>query len=244
MSGCDRRFQRMVKGITDRCLAFGLIVLLSPLMIAIAIAAYFSMGRPVLFAQPRPGKDSKIFTFYKYRTMVPDRGESLLDDPNYTGSAPPDSQRITPFGQFLRKTSLDELPQLWNVLKGDMSLVGPRPLRAFYLCRYSPEQARRHEVKPGVTGWVQVNGRNSLTWDRKFELDVWYVDHWSLWLDLKILFLTVFRVLQGAGIRKEGAYTEVVFQGSLGKEPESRREPEVPQFVTNCRSLNQKDRPS
>ena len=166
--------------------------------------------------------------------MVPDDRESVLDDPNYTGTAPPDSQRITPFGQFLRKTSLDELPQLWNVLKGDMSLVGPRPLRTFYLCRYSEEQARRHDVKPGVTGWVQVNGRNSLTWDRKFELDVWYVDHWNLWLDVKILFLTIVKVLQQGGISKEGAYTEVVFQGLLG----DGLEPEKPQRITNCRDLN------
>jgi lipopolysaccharide/colanic/teichoic acid biosynthesis glycosyltransferase len=209
------KLQRVIKEVADRCLAFALLLLLSPLMLAIAIAIYSRMGRPVLFAQPRPGKGGNIFTFYKYRTMVPDERESVADVPDYIGSSPPDSQRITPLGQFLRKTSLDELPQLWNVLKGDMSLVGPRPLRVYYLRRYTPEQARRHNVKPGVTGWVQVKGRNSLSWEEKFELDVWYVDHWSVWLDLKILFLTVFKVWQQAGIRKEGAYTEEVFRGTL-----------------------------
>jgi lipopolysaccharide/colanic/teichoic acid biosynthesis glycosyltransferase len=188
-------------------------------MLAIAIAIYVGMGKPALFAQPRPGKGGNIFTFYKFRTMVPDARESVIDKPDYVGSVPPDSQRITPLGQFLRKTSLDELPQLWNVLNGDMSLVGPRPLRVYYLCRYTPEQARRHNVKPGVTGWAQVNGRNSLSWEGKFELDVWYVDHWSLWLDLKILFLTVFKVWQQVGIRKEGAYTEVEFRGTIDKTP-------------------------
>ena len=147
--------------------------------------------------------------------MVPDERESVANNPNYTGRVPPDSQRITPFGQLLRKTSLDELPQLWNVLKGEMSLVGPRPLCAYYLCRYTPEQARRHDVKPGITGWVQVKGRNSLSWEEKFRLDISYVDHWSIWLDLKILFLTVFKVWQQEGIRKEGAYTEEVFRGTL-----------------------------
>ena len=215
MAGHYDKLQSVIKEVSDTCLALALLLLLSPLMLAIAITIYFRMGRPILFAQPRPGKGGNIFTFYKFRTMVPDERESVLDNPNYTGDAPPDSQRITPVGQFLRRTSLDELPQLFNVLNGDMSLVGPRPLRAFYLCRYTAEQARRHNVKPGITGWTQVNGRNSLSWERKFELDVWYVDHWSLWLDLKILFLTVFKVWQKEGIRKEGAYTEVVFRGSL-----------------------------
>jgi sugar transferase EpsL len=218
-SGRCYRLQRAIKEVAERCLAFTLLLLLSPLMLAIAIAIYVRMGKPVLFAQPRPGKGGSIFTFYKFRTMVLDERESVIDRPDYAGSAPPDSQRITPLGQFLRKTSLDELPQLWNVLKGDMSLVGPRPLRVCYLCRYTPEQARRYNVKPGVTGWAQVNGRNSLSWEGKFELDVWYVDHWSLWLDLKILFLTVFKVWQQAGIRKEGAYTEEVFRGTLDTKP-------------------------
>jgi sugar transferase EpsL len=218
-SGRRYRLQRAIKEVADRCLAFTLLILLSPLMLAIAIAIYVGMGKPALFAQPRPGKGGNIFTFYKFRTMVPDARESVIDRPDYVGSVPPDSQRITPLGQFLRKTSLDELPQLWNVLNGDMSLVGPRPLRVYYLCRYTPEQARRHNVKPGVTGWAQVNGRNSLSWEGKFELDVWYVDHWSLWLDLKILFLTVFKVWQQVGIRKEGAYTEVEFRGTIDKTP-------------------------
>jgi sugar transferase EpsL len=214
-SGWRYKLQRAIKEVGDRFLAFTLLVFLSPLMLAVAIAIYVRMGKPILFAQPRPGKGGNIFTFYKFRTMVADEGETVADKPDYTGSAPPDSQRITPLGQFLRKTSLDELPQLWNVLNGDMSLVGPRPLRVYYLCRYTPEQARRHDVKPGITGWAQVKGRNSLSWEGKFELDVWYVDHWSLWLDLKILFLTVFKVWQQAGIRKEGAYTEEIFRGTL-----------------------------
>lgn len=191
------------------------LLLLSPVMLIIMIAIYLSMGRPVIFTQPRPGKDGQIFTFYKFRTMVPDERESAADQPDYAGSPPPDVQRITPLGQFLRNTSLDELPQLWNVLKGEMSFVGPRPLRVYYLSRYSPEQARRHNVKPGITGWVQVNGRNSLSWEEKFQLDIWYVDNWSLWLDLKILFLTIFKVVEQEGISKEGPYTEEAFIGQI-----------------------------
>ena len=148
----------------------GLLLLLSPLMLIIAVAIYVKMGRPVFFSQPRPGRDGNIFIFYKFRTMVPDERESVADQPDYAGSAPPDSQRIVPLGHFLRKTSLDELPQLWNVLKGEMSLVGPRPLRVYYLSRYTPEQARRHDVKPGITGWIQIKGRNSLSWEEKFDL--------------------------------------------------------------------------
>jgi lipopolysaccharide/colanic/teichoic acid biosynthesis glycosyltransferase len=147
--------------------------------------------------------------------MVPDKHESSGDRPDYAGSLPPDVQRITPLGHFLRKTSLDELPQLWNVLKGEMSFVGPRPLRVYYLSRYTPEQARRHNVKPGITGWVQINGRNALSWEEKFKLDIWYVDNWSLWLDLKILVLTIFKVLEQEGISKEGLYTEEAFKGQL-----------------------------
>lgn len=208
---------RLIKSLLDRLVAALALVLLSPLLLIIAIAIYISMGRPIIFSQPRPGKDGKIFTFYKFRTMAADKRDSEGDQPDYAGTLPPDVQRITPLGQFLRQTSLDELPQLWNVLKGDMSLVGPRPLRVYYLSRYTPEQARRHEVKPGITGWVQVNGRNNLLWDEKFKLDVWYVDNWTLWLDLKILFLTIFKVLEREGISKEGLYTEEAFKGQVDK---------------------------
>jgi lipopolysaccharide/colanic/teichoic acid biosynthesis glycosyltransferase len=216
------RLRRLIKHVADRCLAVVGLLFLSPVMLIIAVAIYLKMGRPVFFSQPRPGRDGKIFIFYKFRTMVPDPRDKVADQPDYAGSAPPDAQRIVPLGHFLRKTSLDELPQLWNVLKGEMSFVGPRPLRVYYLSRYSPVQARRHEVKPGITGWTQIKGRNSLSWEEKFALDVWYVDHWSLWLDLKILFFTVFMVWQQEGISKEGAYTEEVFQGRL-EQPRNRQ---------------------
>lgn len=175
------------------------------MLLIMAIAIYLRMGSPVFFSQPRPGKDGRIFTFYKFRTMTGDR--------NSEGNLLPDEQRLTAFGQFLRKTSLDELPQLWNVFKGDMSFVGPRPLLVQYLELYNPEQARRHEVKPGITGWVQVNGRNTLSWEEKFQLDVWYVEHWSLWLDLKILFLTIIKVVLREGISQEGYATMPEFTG-------------------------------
>lgn len=210
-----QKLPRLIKEVADRFMAGIALLLFSPLLLVIAIAIYISMGGPVIFAQPRPGKDGQIFTFYKFRTMVADQREPDGDRPDYAGILPPDVQRITPLGQFLRKTSLDELPQLWNVLKGEMSFVGPRPLRVYYLSRYSPEQARRHNVKPGITGWVQVNGRNGISWEEKFKLDIWYVDNWSLWLDLKILFLTIFKVLEQEGISKPGLYTEEAFTGQV-----------------------------
>jgi lipopolysaccharide/colanic/teichoic acid biosynthesis glycosyltransferase len=171
----SRKLQRSLKWIADRGVAAIALAILSPVLLAVAIAIYIRMGNPVLFAQPRPGKNGRIFTFYKFRTMTSDR--------DCEGNLLPDEQRLTAFGQFLRQTSLDELPQLWNVLKGDMSIVGPRPLMVEYLTRYSPEQARRHDVKPGITGWAQINGRNTITWEEKFKLDVWYVEHWNLWVD-------------------------------------------------------------
>ena len=164
------------------------------------------LGSPVFFTQMRPGLQGKPFLMVKFRTMTDARGPD--------GALLPDADRLTPFGRFLRATSLDELPELWNVLKGDMSLVGPRPLLMEYLPLYSPEQARRHAVRPGVTGWAQVNGRNSLSWDDKFKLDVWYVDHRSLWLDLKILWLTVRKVLVREGISAAGEATMGKFTGS------------------------------
>jgi lipopolysaccharide/colanic/teichoic acid biosynthesis glycosyltransferase len=197
---------RLVKSLLDRLVAAIALIVLSPIVVVVAIAIYFRMGSPVVFTQLRPGKDNRIFQFYKFRTMN--------DERDADGNLLPDEQRLTPFGQFLRRTSLDELPQLWNVLKGDMSFVGPRPLLVLYLDRYTPEQARRHEVKPGITGLAQISGRNTLTWEEKFQLDVWYVDNWSLWLDVKLLFLTVFKVLQQEGISQEGCATSEEFRGS------------------------------
>jgi len=182
------------------------LLLLWPLMLITALAIRISMGPPVLFRQVRPGLNGKPFVMYKFRTMLDLRDEH--------GNLLPDEQRLTPLGRFLRSTSLDELPELFNVLKGDMSLVGPRPLLMEYLDRYTPEQFRRHEVKPGITGWAQVNGRNALTWEEKFELDVWYVDHWNLWVDLKIILMTVIKVLKREGISAEGHATAPRFIGS------------------------------
>jgi sugar transferase EpsL len=181
------------------------IILLAPVMLAVALLVLLTMGRPVLFRQQRPGLRGKPFTLYKFRTMRDARTAS--------GELLPDELRLTTFGKWLRSTSLDELPELFNVLKGEMSLVGPRPLLMEYLPRYSPEQARRHEVKPGITGWAQVNGRNALSWEEKFRLDVWYVDRWNLWLDMKILLLTIWKVLKREGISAEGSATMPVFTG-------------------------------
>ncbi|NHC34200.1 sugar transferase [Scytonema millei] len=204
-----KQLSRLVKLLLDRFVAAIALIILSPIVICVAIAIYFRMGSPVVFTQPRPGKEGKIFNFYKFRTMT--------DEQDAQGNLLPDEQRLTTFGQFLRQTSLDELPQLWNVLKGDMSFIGPRPLLVKYLDRYTTEQARRHEVKPGITGLAQINGRNAITWEEKFVLDVWYVDNWSLWLDLKILFLTVFKVLQQEGINQEGYTTSEEFKGQGNK---------------------------
>ena len=182
----------------------GLIALAFPLLILIVLVQR-KLGSPVFFHQVRPGLNGKPFEMIKFRTMTDERGTD--------GQLLPDSVRLTSFGRFLRATSLDELPELWNVLKGDMSLVGPRPLLMEYLPLYSKEQARRHEVRPGVTGWAQVNGRNAISWEEKFELDVWYVDHQSLWLDVKILWLTVKKVLVRDGISAAGEATMSKFKG-------------------------------
>jgi lipopolysaccharide/colanic/teichoic acid biosynthesis glycosyltransferase len=181
-----------LKIIGDRVMAALLLLLFSPILVTVAIILLIRMGSPIVFTQARPGKNSKIFTVYKFRTMT--------SDCDADGKLLSDEERLIPLGQFLRKASLDELPQLFNVLLGDMSFVGPRPLLVRYLERYSPEQARRHDVLPGITGWAQVNGRNALTWDEKFRLDLWYVDNWSLLLDLKILLLTVKKVFKQEGI--------------------------------------------
>lgn len=183
-----------------------MLVLLAPIILIIAIAVRLWIGSPVLFVQFRPGLHGEPFRMLKFRTM--------LDAYGSDGLPLPDDRRLTPFGRFLRSTSLDELPELWNVLKGDMSLVGPRPLLMDYLPLYSPEQARRHEVRPGLTGWAQVNGRNALAWEDKFRLDVWYVDNRSLSLDLKILLMTARKVVTRDGISAKGEATMTPFAGS------------------------------
>jgi len=196
----------MLKRIIDITAAGAGLLLLSPVILVVAIQIRRKLGSPIFFRQARPGKDGKPFQMVKFRTM--------LDALDKQGNPLPDDQRMTPFGAFLRSTSLDELPELWNVLKGEMSLVGPRPLLMEYLPLYSKEQYRRHEVRPGVTGWAQVNGRNAISWEDKFKLDVWYVDNQSFWLDLKILFLTVKKVLVRDGISGEGEATMFKFTGN------------------------------
>lgn len=189
---------KLIKIIADRLMAALALLILSPLIIVLAIAVRLQMGAPILFTQDRPGKHGQVFQFCKFRTMTNAR--------NSEGELLPDDQRLTTVGKLLRKTSLDELPQLWHVLKGEMSIVGPRPLLVKYLKLYNEEQARRHDVLPGITGWAQVNGRRNLDGNfiKKFELDVWYVDHWSLGLDLKILWLTVLAVMAQKDIDQEG----------------------------------------
>ena len=184
--------------------ALGL-VLLSPVLGLIALLVAVKLGRPVLFRQQRPGLNEKPFTMLKFRTM--------LDTRDASGRPLSDTERLTPFGKKLRATSLDELPELWNVFKGELSLVGPRPLLMEYLPRYNSRQRRRHEVRPGLTGWAQVNGRNAVSWSERFELDVWYVDHRSFWLDLKILLLTLRVVLSRRGVNAQGEATMRKFTG-------------------------------
>lgn len=182
--------------------------LLAALLLPACLLAWLiriRLGKPVLFKQLRPGLHGEPFTMVKFRTMTDERDSS--------GNLLPDADRLTPFGQFLRSTSLDELPELWNVLRGDMSLVGPRPLLMEYLPKYTPEQARRHEVRPGITGWAQVNGRNGLDWDERFKLDVWYIDNQSLSLDLRILWRTLYKVLTREGIQQPGEVTMSKFKG-------------------------------
>jgi undecaprenyl phosphate N,N'-diacetylbacillosamine 1-phosphate transferase len=196
-------FKRMI----DCCLAMVAIVVLSPVMAAVAVLlAVANKGAGVVFTQTRPGKNGRLFKVMKFKTMTDERDEN--------GNLLPDAQRLTKTGKFIRSTSLDELPQLFNVLKGDMALIGPRPLLPQYLPLYSKEQARRHDVRPGITGWAQVHGRNAISWKKKFELDVWYVDHCSFWLDLKIILLTVKKVIIREGITKEGQATTEFFNGN------------------------------
>ncbi len=182
------------------------LIILSPIILFIAISVRMFLGTPILFKQQRPGYKGTPFHIYKFRTMT-----SRLAS---NGSLLPDAERLTPFGSFLRAFSLDELPELFNILRGDMSFVGPRPLLMEYLERYSPEQARRHDVIPGLTGWAQINGRNAITWQDKFKYDVWYVDNWSFWLDIKIILMTVWKVVKREGVTQAGHATTEYFMGN------------------------------
>jgi len=195
-----------VKRLLDIIIAVAALVLLSPVLLLLAWQIRRKLGTPVLFRQVRPGRDGIPFVMYKFRTM--------RDTEDENGRPLPDAERLTPFGRKLRAASLDELPELWNVLKGDMSLVGPRPLLMEYLPLYNAEQRRRHLVRPGITGWAQVNGRNAISWPEKFRLDVWYVENRSLLLDIKILFLTVKKILDRSGINSEGEATVTKFTGN------------------------------
>ena len=195
-----------MKRLLDFIVALCVLLTLLPVIIIVAVIIYFKLGSPILFTQERPGLNGKVFKMIKFRSM--------LDGKDRQGNLLPDNERITQFGSFLRSTSLDELPGLFNVLKGDMSLVGPRPLLVQYLSLYSTEQARRHNVRPGITGWAQVNGRNAISWDQKFKFDVWYVDNQSFLLDLKILMLTVKKVFVREGISADGHVTIEPFKGT------------------------------
>lgn len=194
-----------MKRLFDFIFALGLVIFLSPVILVVSLLIRFKLGSPILFTQDRPGLNSKVFKMMKFRTM--------LDGKDKQGNLLPDNERMTKFGAFLRSTSLDELPGLFNVLKGDMSLVGPRPLLVQYLPLYSDEQARRHNLRPGITGWAQVNGRNAISWEQKFKFDVWYVDNHNILIDLKILLLTVKKVFIRDGISANGHVTIEPFKG-------------------------------
>ena len=197
----------MIKRCFDLLAVIVGLMVIWPVILILAIANLWVHGQPVLFSQTRPGLHGKPFRFYKFRTMTQERDEN--------GDLLPDEERLTSFGEWLRKTSLDELPSLYNVLKGEMSLVGPRPLLMEYLPLYNEIQKKRHDVKPGITGWAQINGRNEISWERKFELDVWYVENQSLWLDLKVLFLTLNAIIRRKGITAKNHKTMPKFRGSI-----------------------------
>lgn len=200
-------YRKYFKRIIDFIIVFCVLLFIWPILLLITIFLYFAnKGAGVFFTQARPGKDSRIFKVIKFKTMT--------DERDINGNLLPDADRLTKVGRFVRSTSIDELPQLLNVLKGDMALIGPRPLLPQYLPLYTKEQARRHEVRPGITGWAQVNGRNAISWTKKFELDVWYVDHCSLWLDIKIVFLTIKKVFIREGISQAGQATMEFFNGN------------------------------
>ena len=198
-------YAKFFKRLMDIVLSGMALIVLSPVLLVTAILVRTKLGSPVLFSQQRPGKDEKIFKLYKFRSMTDARDEN--------GNLLPDEVRLTKFGKLLRSTSLDELPELWNIFKGDMSIVGPRPLLVKYLPRYNERQKHRHDVTPGLTGWAQVNGRNTLSWEDKFELDVWYTENISFELDMKIIFMTVMKVLKRDGINSETAATMEEFRG-------------------------------
>ena len=202
---CPGFYRRRGKRALDLVLVLAALPLLSPLLGVVALLVRLRLGAPVLFRQQRPGLAGQPFTLFKFRTMTGAR--------DACGNLLPDDRRLTPLGRFLRATSLDELPELFNVLRGEMSLVGPRPLLVQYLERYTPQQARRHQVRPGITGWAQINGRNALTWEEKFAMDVWYVDRQSLWLDLKIMALTIGKMVKREGISQPGQATVQEFMG-------------------------------
>ncbi len=196
----------MFKSLFDKILALFLIILFSPIYLIVSFLIYKKMGNPILFRQKRPGYKEKIFAIYKFRTMTNEKDEF--------GNLLPDEKRLIGIGKFIRSTSLDELPQLFNVLKGEMSFVGPRPLLIEYLDLYNDEQKRRHDVKPGITGWAQVNGRNAISWEQKFEYDIWYVDNQSFWLDMKILWMTFLKVVKRSDISSSTSSTMEKFTGS------------------------------
>ena len=196
----------MFKSLFDKTLALFLIILFSPVYIVVSLLIFFKMGKPILFRQKRPGYKEEIFGIYKFRTMT--------NEKDANGNLLPDDKRLVGIGKFIRSTSLDELPQLFNVLKGEMSFVGPRPLLIEYLPLYNQKQKRRHDVKPGITGWAQVNGRNAISWEQKFDYDVWYVDNQSFWLDIKILWLTFLKVVKRSDISSSTSVTMEKFTGS------------------------------
>ena len=196
----------MIKNLFDKTLALFLIILFSPIYIVVSLLIFFKMGSPIMFRQKRPGYKEKIFGIYKFRTMT--------NEKDANGNLLPDDKRLVGIGKFIRSTSLDELPQLFNVLKGEMSFVGPRPLLEEYLPLYNAKQKRRHDVKPGITGWAQVNGRNAISWEQKFDYDVWYVDNQSFWLDIKILWLTFLKVVKRSDISSSTSSTMEKFTGS------------------------------
>lgn len=206
--GCrgEKMYDRLIKRMIDLVLSGIALLVLSPVYLILTILVRVKLGNPVLFSQERPGKNEKVFRMYKFRSMT--------DERDANGDLLPDEERLTHFGAMLRATSLDELPELWNIFKGDMSIVGPRPLLVRYLPRYNERQRRRHEVRPGLTGWAQVNGRNAISWEQKFEYDVEYVEKESFLFDVKILFMTVGKVLHRSGISQEGSATMEEFMGN------------------------------
>jgi len=211
----SRKIHSILKRIFDIVFSVLGLVMLSPVLVVLAIMVRIKIGSPVLFRQSRPGLGGDAFIIYKFRTMSQQRDAK--------GDLLPDEKRLSPFGRFLRSTSMDELPELFNVIKGNMSIVGPRPLMMKYLDRYTPEQARRHQVRPGITGWAQINGRNAVSWQDKFKLDVWYVDNWSLWLDAGIIFKTLWMIVTRQGVTQHGRATVDEFMGTQQSDSQTNK---------------------